>query len=87
MLEAYLTLFYSPSESSLFYKSSFLKHLCSFHFNRDIPSYYTKLGPLSLDEAVMKDEMYSWFHALGYEDEFGIGEVPSTKVRKRRIDT
>ena len=33
----------------------------------------------------IKDEMHSWFQGLGYEEGFSLGEVPSTKVRKRHI--
>lgn len=34
----------------------------------------------------MKEEIQSLFQRLGYEDEFSPSEVPSTDVRKRRID-
>lgn len=35
----------------------------------------------------MKEDLHAWFQGIGYERGFGLGEVPSTEVRKRLIDT
>lgn len=50
-------------------------------------SYCTKLGFLSLDEVKMKEEIWSWFHRLGYEEGFGPEKVTHIKVRRRWIVT
>lgn len=61
------------------------KSWSKLHFNRSTLFYYTNLNSIPPSEVTMKEEMRSWFQRLGYEDEFGPGKVPPTKVRKNRI--
>lgn len=35
----------------------------------------------------MQEEMSSLFQGLGYEEGFGLGEVPPIEVRKKKINT
>lgn len=35
----------------------------------------------------MKEDPHSWFQGHGYEERFDPGEVPSSEVRKKQIDT
>lgn len=70
-LEDHHTLCYSPTESSRFYRSSFMKYLSklsSSHFNWGATFYCTRLNPLTPDEAMMKEDLHYWFQRLDYEE-------------------
>lgn len=51
------------------------------------PFLHTKLSSFSPDKVVMKDCLWYWFHEFVYEERFDPYEVPSSKVRKKRIYT
>lgn len=59
---------YLSSDFPRFYQLLYLKYWSKLHFNQYGHSYYTKSVSLSLYKVTMKEDMWSWFQGLGYEE-------------------
>lgn len=85
--EAHSTLCFDHIESICLCKDKLLKYWAWLHFHPEPHSYGVKLDFLTFEEILMKINLESFYHGLGYEEGFGPTKFSSSHQRKRFIDT
>lgn len=80
-LEAHFSFFsyLGPTEYALSCKSDFPKYCTRGYFGRPLSFYHFGLHPLSFEGVKIKEDLYDWYQGLGYEEGFGLDDVPSSQ--------
>lgn len=74
----------SPMGCASSYRGFFQKYCYRVHFHRTIPSYHSRLTPMSPEEVRMREDLFSQYQGLKYEEGFGPTKYSLFSKRKWR---